>query len=69
MDFSLTCSAVSSKMRSMENIHYAQWFPLDRWLVALAMGWRVPDGELGPIPMLGYHGTFAILLVRENLDD
>ena len=40
--------------------HYAIYAPLERWLVLLAQGWRLPFVA----GMTGHHGRYAVLLWR-----
>ena len=47
----------------MPDLMWALNVPLDRWLVALASGWRLPWIVE---PMRGHHGYWALLMTRED---
>lgn len=42
-----------------------RYVPLDSFLFALAEGWRFVSYVVEP--MQGYHGTFAVLMERDEL--
>lgn len=48
---------------------WVQWFPRDRWLIAMSQGWRWP--EWGGLPIAqadeSHHGYWSVLLVRDEV--